>query len=460
MQNLNGEILDLGRKIFDQIGDQQPKVFDKGFLETKLMEWSLSKPAFKTQLFQLVDVLPSLQSSDSIAQHIEQYLKDSAKEINSLFTLGFLPLKFGKVPSMVAAKVMRRSIQQMANVFIAGETAQSAIPQLQSLLDDGIAYTVDLLGEYSLSKKESLAYLNRYQTTIADLASELGNYDVKWQVNPRHLGVANTNCVSVKLTALYSQCHILNQNYSVQILSQHLSSLADLALETNTLLYVDAEDTGHNPIIYQTFKEVFKKEKYKQILLPGIVVQAYSPSSEKLLDDLIEFARTQKIKIAVRLVKGAYWDHEKASAELNFWENPLFTKKVATDEHYEAMSRKLLENTDYIYPAFGSHNIRSLCHACCYAKQINCPTENFELQMLYGMARPIARAFTAENYLVRMYVPIGELIPGMGYLVRRLLENTSNDSFLKHTFYDDFNVDELLKEPSLNKIQKDENHDL
>jgi RHH-type proline utilization regulon transcriptional repressor/proline dehydrogenase/delta 1-pyrroline-5-carboxylate dehydrogenase len=100
-------------------------------------------------------------------------------------------------------------------------------------------------------------------------------------------------------------------------------------------------------------------------------------------------------------------------------------------------------------PAFGSHNIRSLAHACCYAESIGLTEKDFEIQVLYGMAEPIAKAFMKRGYLVRMYVPLGELLPGMGYLVRRLLENTSNESFLRHTFFDEDEVSTLLKEPVL-----------
>jgi RHH-type proline utilization regulon transcriptional repressor/proline dehydrogenase/delta 1-pyrroline-5-carboxylate dehydrogenase len=100
-------------------------------------------------------------------------------------------------------------------------------------------------------------------------------------------------------------------------------------------------------------------------------------------------------------------------------------------------------------PAFGSHNIRSLSHACCYAEHIGLSPRDFEIQVLYGMAEPIAEAFMKRGYLVRMYVPLGELLPGMGYLVRRLLENTSNESFLKHTFFDSDEVSTLLREPHM-----------
>jgi RHH-type proline utilization regulon transcriptional repressor/proline dehydrogenase/delta 1-pyrroline-5-carboxylate dehydrogenase len=136
-------------------------------------------------------------------------------------------------------------------------------------------------------------------------------------------------------------------------------------------------------------------------------------------------------------------------AKQNNWECPLFTDKESTDANYEDLSRFLLDHASHFLPAFGSHNIRSLAHACAYAERKGVPKKGFELQMLYGMAEPIARAFAREGYLVRLYVPLGQMIPGMGYLVRRLLENTSNESFLRHTFFDSKEVDDLLREPRL-----------
>jgi RHH-type proline utilization regulon transcriptional repressor/proline dehydrogenase/delta 1-pyrroline-5-carboxylate dehydrogenase len=131
----------------------------------------------------------------------------------------------------------------------------------------------------------------------------------------------------------------------------------------------------------------------------------------------------------------------------NNWPSPLFSKKESSDANFEDLSRILLENTATCLPAFASHNVRSLAHACCLAEELGVSKTSFELQMLFGMAEPIARAFSAQGYLTRLYVPLGEMLPGMGYLVRRLLENTSNESFLRHTFFDENQIDDLLAKP-------------
>jgi RHH-type transcriptional regulator, proline utilization regulon repressor / proline dehydrogenase / delta 1-pyrroline-5-carboxylate dehydrogenase len=214
-------------------------------------------------------------------------------------------------------------------------------------------------------------------------------------------------------------------------------------------MYVDAEDSGNNEIIYECFKRVFGSQEFQSMPYPGIVIQAYSRGSEGRVREMIEFARRRGSPIAIRLVKGAYWDYERVVSAQNDWEFPLWSHKESSDAHYERLSRLLIDNHTIVMPAFGSHNIRSLSHACCYAQARGLSPSDFEIQVLYGMAEPIADAFKARGYLVRMYVPLGEILPGMGYLVRRLLENTSNESFLKHTFFDADEVSDLLREPHM-----------
>ncbi|MCB0333875.1 MAG: proline dehydrogenase family protein, partial [Bdellovibrionales bacterium] len=240
----------------------------------------------------------------------------------------------------------------------------------------------------------------------------------------------------------------LNFDKSVSVLSDRLRSLARLAKKNNALIYIDAEDTANNPIIYEVFRTVFAEEEFLDFPYPGVVLQAYARESERTLHSLIEFAQKRGKPIAIRLVKGAYWDSETVTSHQHDWPSPLFAIKESSDANYEKLARILIDNHQHVLPAFGSHNIRSLSFACCYAKEKGLTEKDFELQMLYGMAEPIARAFSKRGYLVRLYVPLGEMIPGMGYLVRRLLENTSNESFLRHTFFDDAEVEELLKEPT------------
>ncbi len=410
------------------------------------MEWSMSKPEFKTNMFRLVDVLPTLRSGRAIASHVTEYLREPGREISSFLGWG---LNAGprSLRGLVAASAVRVAVKNMAAQFIAGESPAAALKPLKKMRRQGLCFTVDLLGEFSLSEKEARAYVDRYLEALDVFGEEIPRWKEAAALIPGHPGERSPICISVKLSALYSQCSVLNFDRSVAMLSERLSEIARRAKKYKALLYVDAEDTANNPVVYEVFKNVFARPEFLDFPYPGIVVQAYNKTSEGTLLDLLEFAQRRGAPVAVRLVKGAYWDHETISSQQNGWESPLFAVKESSDANFERLSRLLLDNTAHFLPAFGSHNVRSLAHACMYAQEKGLSSKDFELQMLYGMADPIAAAFTKLGYLVRLYVPLGEMIPGMGYLVRRLLENTSNESFLRHTFFDTNEVDALLEEP-------------
>jgi RHH-type proline utilization regulon transcriptional repressor/proline dehydrogenase/delta 1-pyrroline-5-carboxylate dehydrogenase len=140
------------------------------------------------------------------------------------------------------------------------------------------------------------------------------------------------------------------------------------------------------------------------------------------------------------------------------WPIPVWQEKAASDANYEKLSITLLEHSSLIMPAFGSHNIRSLVHAVKAAELLGVPKTDFEIQALFGMAEPIKRAFIKRGFLVRDYAPVGELIPGMGYLVRRLLENTSNEGFLRLGFHEHEKPENLLARPQPKTLDSGREH--
>lgn len=448
VDSLDTEIQKFGTEIFQALGQEQPSIFSSSNHMAKLMQWSMQKPDFKISLFRLVDVLPQLRSSKAIAQHIGEYLSHSARDMGGLigWSLSGGP---NSMRARLASFFVRRGVREMAKMFIAGESPKTALPKLVSMRKRSLAFTVDLLGEYCLSEKEAEIYLNRYLEALKVFSDHIDRFSKDGLVEG-HPADASPICISVKLSALYSQCSPLNFDRSVSVLTERLSKITREASRVGAFIYVDAEDSSNNPIIYETFKRVFGSEEFKAFPYPGIVVQAYAKESQAILEDLRSFALSRNSPIAIRLVKGAYWDQETMQCKQMNWESPLWEKKYESDVHFEKLSRFLLDNHKIFLPAFASHNIRSLSHAICYAKTLGLSNKDFELQMLYGMAEPIARAFSNQGYLVRLYVPLGNMIVGMGYLVRRLLENTSNESFLKHTFHDSSQVSNLLANPTNN----------
>src|SRR5207245_2500921 len=148
------------------------------------------------------------------------------------------------------------------------------------------------------------------------------------------------------------------------------------------------------------------------------------------------------------LVKGAYWDYEKIKSRQNGWDCPVYFQKQESDVNFEALTQLLLENESIVTAAFGSHNVRSIAYAQALAGELGIDHSRFEFQLLYGMAGPIKRALVEMGYRVREYCPVGELLPGMSYLVRRLLENTSNEGFLRAKFAENVSATELLRDPN------------
>jgi RHH-type proline utilization regulon transcriptional repressor/proline dehydrogenase/delta 1-pyrroline-5-carboxylate dehydrogenase len=446
-KELNDKIITLGRSIFLDLESYSLSPFDIRFWNARMMEWSMARPEFKLNLFRLVDVLPTLKSDEAIAEHVRQYLTEPAERIHP--ALGWLiSLSASDIGRWLTARCVKFGVHQMAGLFIAGSTPEKALPVLRRLRGERYSFTVDLLGEFCVCESEAIEYQNRYLDALDTFGGEIPKWREGAPIIQGHPGELSPVCISVKLSALYSQTSALNFERSVDVLSDRLSTIARRARSYGALIYVDAEDSGNNPIIYECFKRVFSSGEFIDFPYPGIVIQAYAKNSERRLEEMLQFAAKRGAPIAIRLVKGAYWDMERVITSQNDWEFPLFGEKHLSDCSYEKLSRVLLDNTDVCLPAFGSHNVRSLSHACCYAESKGLSAKDFELQLLYGMAEPIAEAYAKRGYLTRMYVPLGELLPGMGYLVRRLLENTSNESFLRHTFLEHSEISGLLRDPT------------
>ena len=170
--------------------------------------------------------------------------------------------------------------------------------------------------------------------------------------------------------------------------------------------------------------------------------------SQNDCDQLLRLVKERGTPITVRLVKGAYWDYETVKSKEAGLPCPVFSCKAATDLNYESLSVRLLKNHDLIHPAFGSHNLRSLIHAIIKAEKLGLAKNAFEIQMLYGMAEPERKVFSELGHRVRVYAPVGDMIPGMAYLVRRLLENSSNQGFLKLSFHDHADIDDMMLAPT------------
>jgi RHH-type proline utilization regulon transcriptional repressor/proline dehydrogenase/delta 1-pyrroline-5-carboxylate dehydrogenase len=207
------------------------------------------------------------------------------------------------------------------------------------------------------------------------------------------------------------------------------------------------EQYTYRALSYDLFRRVLSEPEFRDWPDVGIVVQAYQPEAEAELAMLRDWVESRGTPITIRLVKGAYWDYEVLTARRLGWPEPVFLRKWQSDAMFEQCARFMLENHTKLRPAFGSHNVRSLAHAIATAEALGIPKAGFELQTLHGMGDLIQEALVARGHRVRVYTPYGAMLPGMAYLVRRLLENTSNESFLKASLSERASIDDLLRNP-------------
>lgn len=442
---LEAAIRSQGEKIFRLMEDDQQSIFNKDWWYGKIMDWSMRDEKFKTQMFRFVDVLPYLESSSEVSRHLKEYFKDTEGQTAGFFNFG---LGVGSLAPGLMAAAVRKNVTQMARMFITGENPEDAIPALIKSRKHKIAFTADLLGEATLSEKEALEYQTRYVELIDRLSKESEKWDDIPQIDQDDQGPIPKVNVSVKLTALYSQINDKAWDETVGVLKDRLRPLFSLGQARNVFINVDMEQYKHKDLTLQVFKELLLEPEFKKYPYFGIVLQTYLRDSYKDAQDLIEFARkTRGTPITIRLVKGAYWDYETIHADQSNWPIPVYTNKAESDWNFERCAEVLLKAFPHIRLAAGSHNVRSLASIMVKAESMGLPKSALELQMLYGMAEPIKKALVKEGYRVREYATIGELIPGMAYLVRRLLENTSNESFLRSKFAEKATPEVLLRNP-------------
>ena len=436
-ESFQKSIVDEGLKIFSALKNDREGFFDKDYWFGRLMEWAMKDPSFKVDLFRFVDVLPMLSNDNQIAKHIKEYLLKKDRDIPIMMSTALKAASFSLAKGL-AANAIRKNVADMAQRFIAGRTIDNAKPILNNLKEGGFNFTVDLLGEKTLSDVEADSYLRRYLELIEALSLLHKN---------AHADPPN---ISIKVSALSCNLREEDPQASVDDLNKRILPLLRAAKSKGVFINFDVESFQTHEIIYHLFETISLSAEFRTWPHLGIVLQAYLQDALLHVQQLISLASTRKTPITVRIVKGAYWDYEVVKAEALGHRVPVFLNKAETDVNYEALSKTLLDHCHLVRPAFASHNIRSLAHAIAYAKAKNIPSTAYEIQMLYGMANAEMRALQKQGHHVRIYVPIGEMLPGMSYLVRRLLENTSQMGFIKLTHHDRKNEASLLTPPRAN----------
>ena len=441
MNALQAEVERRGEQIFELVDRHPESLFSKAGFYQRMMALSMRDEHFKVQMFRFVDVLASLRRGGEIVRHLDEYFADMRNGFAPLVQTG---VHLAKIAPWVSGQVLRWNVSGMARQFIAGKNPDDVMKTLRKRRNERIGFTVDLLGEAVVSEKEATEYAARCFELLDHLAEQTQSWTDPLGDGAELFPVVN---LSVKISALYSQMNPADPADAIAHLAPKLRPILRRARELGAFINFDMESYAHKNTTLELFKTLFAEAEFFDWPHAGIVIQAYLRDAADDLWNLIDWARQRGTRFTVRLVKGAYWDYEKIKSRQNGWNVPVFLQKPESDANFEALTRVLLENQDIATAAFGSHNVRSIAHAQALAEELGIDRSRFEFQLLYGMAGPVKRALVEMGYRVREYCPVGELLPGMSYLVRRLLENTSNEGFLRAKFSDNISAEQLLRDP-------------
>jgi RHH-type proline utilization regulon transcriptional repressor/proline dehydrogenase/delta 1-pyrroline-5-carboxylate dehydrogenase len=401
--------------------------FGGGGFTANLVNSVMEDAAFKVEMFRFVDVLPVLHDPAAVARHIQEYFaRPDGPAMPAWMRAGAKLAASGFAKRLIADQI-EKNVVAMARNFIVGETGEDALKNLAALRAKGLCTTIDLLGEKTLGALEADIYQERYIEVLESLSGGSGGADcceaATWGEVPR------VN-VSIKLSALDPHFDPADREGLWRAAQERVLPIMLRAKALGAFVNVDMEDDANREATFWLFEQLAKHPELADYPHLGIVVQAYLCDSRDDLQRMAACAEARGTPITIRLVKGAYWDFEQVRAAQNGWPVPVYLSKADTDANYEQLTRDLLDRQDVLRPAIASHNARSIAVAIAEAEARGIAPQDLEFQMLYGMAEGLRDAVREMGYRLRIYTPVGEMLPGMAYLVRRLLENTSNESWL------------------------------
>ncbi len=477
-------VFDIGRDFLADARANQDGLLSRRFWNDKLMDWSMKDEAFKVQLFRFVDAFPNFKTPDEIYEHLIDFMSQPGVKPPPGMQLG---LKAGGSMKGTVAKTMAGQITGMAEKFIAGTDAADAKDKLRRMWDKGLCFSVDLLGEACISDVEADAYQQKYLDLVENLPKWVNDWPANERLERDHLGPMPRTNVSIKCSSLVSRFDPIAFDACVEAAMTRIVPILEAARDRGVFINFDMESFATKDLTIELFKRCCETVDFEA----GLAMQAYLRSGDDDAKNVIEWSQQTGRVVTVRLVKGAYWDYETIHAEQMGWPQPVWATKPETDACFERMTRAFIEST----PESATNPLRAgivregfrgvvqnqnpsltvgarngeattptqaggvklaLGRTTCVPspspwrrlEERGLPTSAIELQMLYGMADPLKVAAGKRNLRVREYVPVGEMVPGMAYLVRRLLENTSNESWLKAGFMSDASAEQLLEDPN------------
>jgi RHH-type proline utilization regulon transcriptional repressor/proline dehydrogenase/delta 1-pyrroline-5-carboxylate dehydrogenase len=432
--SLERELHDVGTRLAGSL--PKPTRHPLKAADDKAMELAAQDAEIKAALFRFVDVVPACRSLDDLARHLTGFLGEVEEPPPPVaVAMKMSNTRAGRAALGAAAAA---GVRHMAHRFIVGENPQAALGVLRDLWKDGVASSVDLLGEMTITQAEA----ERYASRCAEALDTLSRATRSWPGRPRlerdGAGALPRANLSVKVSALTPLLRPDAPERGKRDAADRLRALLRRARDAGAHLHIDMESLDSRDAVLELVLELLAEPEFRDGPSAGMVLQAYLRDSPETLDTVLGWVRgagaDRAQPLTVRLVKGAYWDHEIVEAAQHGWDAPVFEVKADSDRNFEALTRRLLDARSAggsgVRVAIASHNLRSIAHAVAYNRITGGDDLDLELQVLRGLGDPLQAAIAAQGLRVRAYCPVGDLVAGMAYLVRRLLENTSNDSFL------------------------------
>ena len=352
---------------------------------------------------------------------------------------GALTRLIGRGGEPLIRKGVDVAMRMMGEQFVTGQTISEALANSRAMEAKGFRYSFDMLGEAATTEADAQRYLADYEQAIHAIGKASAGR-----------GIYEGPGISIKLSALHPRYSRAQYDRVINELLPRVLKLAKLARHYDIGLNIDAEEADRLEISLDLLEALCFDEALAGWNGIGFVVQAYQKRCPYVLDYLIDLARRSGHRLMVRLVKGAYWDSEIKRAQVDGLEGfPVFTRKVHTDVSYLACARKLLAAPDAVFPQFATHNAQTLSTVMEMAGQ-NYYAGQYEFQCLHGMGEPLYEEVVGKEKMgrpCRIYAPVGTHETLLAYLVRRLLENGANSSFVNRIADESVPIDELIENP-------------
>lgn len=397
----------------------------------QLIKRTSSDNDFRIQALRFIDVLPSLQNDHALARHLQEYFSDLDLPRFAEWGLKYTDTGWA---TRIAAPTIRYTLRGLARKFMGGNKLHHAMSCISRLRHDQMNFTLDLLGEATISDNECEEYKNKYLEILSHLSEPVNNWNNHSLLDISHAKPSPRLNLSIKLSSLYSQISKPAPQDSINAICERLRPVLRSAIKHNAFITIDMEQYDFKHIVLGCFRQIIMEDEFKSWPHIGLAMQAYLKDTYQDITDLLELLKKRTIPVTIRLVRGAYWDYESVIATQNNWACPVWKNKCDTDLNYEKCICLLLQSNPLVHTAIATHNPRSIAYSMALIDQLNLNKDQFEFQMLYGMADYLKPALIQLGYRLRIYVPFGETLPGMAYLVRRLLENSSGQSILDSGF--------------------------